>query len=52
MEFKYSKDGKELEEYYSNLRTQHELDCQQHNKPNDCHALGEFYETVDKNFAE
>eukprot|EP00730_Choanoeca_flexa_P016115 TRINITY_DN7551_c0_g1_i2.p2 TRINITY_DN7551_c0_g1~~TRINITY_DN7551_c0_g1_i2.p2 ORF type:complete len:215 (+),score=40.26 TRINITY_DN7551_c0_g1_i2:1646-2290(+) len=52
MEFQYSKDGKELDEYYADLRRQHEADCQAYNKPSDCHALGEFYETVDKNFAK
>ena len=50
MEFKYSEDSTKLQEYYADLRKQHEIDCEEFKKPADCHALGEFYEAVDKDF--
>ncbi|EDQ92230.1 uncharacterized protein MONBRDRAFT_6043 [Monosiga brevicollis MX1] len=45
----WSKDGSELQEYFNDLRREHERECAEFKKPFDCHALAEFYETVDKN---
>eukprot|EP01147_Barroeca_monosierra_P010014 gene10014-2188_t len=40
----------EQKSYFDDLRKQHEWECETFKKPQDCHMLAEFYQTVDNNF--
>lgn len=39
-------------EYIDNIRTIMKRDCETHRKTIDCHALAEFYLTIDKNYTD
>ena len=42
--------GLTSDKYFEELRGVLEKDCALHGKKNECHQLGEFYQSVDKNF--
>eukprot|EP00050_Salpingoeca_kvevrii_P018350 m.73112 g.73112 ORF g.73112 m.73112 type:complete len:223 (+) comp8024_c0_seq1:715-1383(+) len=45
------RDGTPMDEYFHDMREVLEHECAQRNKAIDCHQLGEFYMSLDRNYA-